>query len=88
MEPPSSPGDGPVEVDFTVENLESVSGRCSDLLPEVEGHLETSVKKPGKKKFTGEVEKVEHHSRTMRLGPPNVRAQMIEADLLVTEHQL
>lgn len=36
MEPPANPGDGPVELEFTVENLESVSYCYRHLTPEVE----------------------------------------------------
>lgn len=35
MEPPANPGDVPVELEFTVENLESVSYCYRHLTPEV-----------------------------------------------------
>lgn len=36
MEPPTNPGDSPVELEFTVENLESVSYRYCYLALEVD----------------------------------------------------
>lgn len=69
-----------MEVDFTVENLESVSDCCCYLLPEVD--ILKCLSKPKKKKKSPEkLRKLNITVKQCSLAP-DVRAQMIEADLL------